>query len=61
MKTYRLDIHRHFYYDYEVKASSKEEAETKAWNDCLGKTKDVQLLEKGCYDQDCFECVEVSE
>jgi len=61
MKTYRLDIHRHFYYDYEVKASSKEEAETKVWNDCLGKTNDVQLLKKGCYDQDCFECKEVSE
>ena len=26
MKTFKRDIHRHFYYDYEVKANNKEEA-----------------------------------
>ena len=61
MKTFKLDIHRHFYYDYEVKANNKEEAEKKAFNDYLGKTKDVKLLKKGCYDQDCFDCKELEE
>ena len=61
MKTYKVEIHRNFYYDYEVKAFNKEEAETKAWDDVNGKTKDVILLESDCYDQDCFKCEEVSK
>jgi len=63
MKTYKLDIHRHFYYDYEVKASSKEEAESKALAASLlqVETNDVKLLKSGCYDQEAFDCTEVEE
>ena len=59
MKTFKLDIHRHFYYDYEVTASSQQEAESKAFADLKGQTNDVKLLDSGCYDQDAFECNEI--
>ena len=63
MKTFKLDIHRHFYYDYEVKANNKEEAESKALAASLlqVETNDIKLLESGCYDQEAFDCKEVTK
>ena len=63
MKTFKLDIHRHFYYDYEVKANNEKEAESKALAASLlqVETNDVKLLESGCYDQEAFECTEVTQ
>ena len=59
MKTFKLDIHRHYYYEYEVQAPSQEDAEKQALNDLKGETKNVNLLETGCYDTDTFEIKEV--
>ena len=61
MKTFKIDIHRHFYYYYEVLASNEEEAESKAFDDLKGETNDVKLLESDCYDEDAFDCEEVTK
>ena len=61
MKTYDITISRDFFYDYEVKANSEEEAIQKAYDDWNGESDDVELTKEECYSSNCVDCEEVEE
>ncbi len=59
MKTYEIKISRDFFYDYEVKANSQDEAIQKAYDDWDGDSDDVELVNEECYEANCIDCEEV--
>ena len=61
MKTYDITISRDFFYDYEVKANSEEEAIQKAYDDWNGESDDVELTKEECYSSNCVDCEEIEE
>ena len=61
MKTYDITIIRDFFYDYEVKANSEEEAIQKAYDDWDGESDDVDLTKEECYSSNCVDCEEIEE